>query len=285
MSFRDMTALLLIIGSPLVQTAASGAQTFAAVIITPPVLQPRGEIDANWIGYKVVGTGGTFSPYYCADGFAFSTSDTYGACCTLGFVNCRGPTTCPSGTLIWPDAYSTYCGQGFLCSTGTVGGLYDAVATTNPAPSISVIWCASEATEWTAWNEVTYVKAAINTDGTPVYIAETAASITRPTTSQLSTTSTPPSSTGASPGSQTPSTAQTFTPTGSQSSSGQSPSPTAAAAGGPKDNGLGVSTGALIGIVISAVCSVVGLAFGIGFKIYKYRKEQKRQKAAAAGLG
>ncbi|KAM7194424.1 hypothetical protein V8F20_007950 [Naviculisporaceae sp. PSN 640] len=43
----------------------------------------------------------------------------------------------------------------------------------------------------------------------------------------------------------------------------------------------GLSTASLIGIIVSVVCSVLGLVFGIGFKIWQHRREQakKRQEA------
>ncbi|KAH8648210.1 hypothetical protein BGZ60DRAFT_521140 [Tricladium varicosporioides] len=52
-----------------------------------------------------------------------------------------------------------------------------------------------------------------------------------------------------------------------------SPSPTTAT---ERSNSL-LSPGAIAGIVISATCSVLGLLFGAGFKIWKYKRQQKQQ--------
>jgi len=52
----------------------------------------------------------------------------------------------------------------------------------------------------------------------------------------------------------------------------------------PKEgNTLGLSKGALAGVVVSATCSVIGLVFGIGFKIYKHRKQVRMEKQRAEG--
>ncbi len=40
---------------------------------------------------------------------------------------------------------------------------------------------------------------------------------------------------------------------------------------------MGLSMGAFIGVVVSIACSVIGLLFGIGFKIYKYKKDKRRR--------
>ena len=40
---------------------------------------------------------------------------------------------------------------------------------------------------------------------------------------------------------------------------------------------MGLSVGAFIGVMVSIGCSVLGLIFGIVFKVYKHKKEQKRQ--------
>ena len=37
----------------------------------------------------------------------------------------------------------------------------------------------------------------------------------------------------------------------------------------------GLSKGAFIGVVVSCTCSVLGLLFGVGFKIYKHKKNNR----------
>jgi hypothetical protein len=37
----------------------------------------------------------------------------------------------------------------------------------------------------------------------------------------------------------------------------------------------GLSKGAFIGVVVSCICSVLGLLFGVGFKIYKHKKNNR----------
>jgi len=46
----------------------------------------------------------------------------------------------------------------------------------------------------------------------------------------------------------------------------------------------GLSQGAFIGVVVSCACSVIGLLFGIGFKIYKHKKNTKLQAERAQQL-
>ncbi|KAF2002068.1 hypothetical protein P154DRAFT_150928 [Amniculicola lignicola CBS 123094] len=41
---------------------------------------------------------------------------------------------------------------------------------------------------------------------------------------------------------------------------------------------MGLSMGAFIGVVISVSCSVLGLLFGIGFKVYKHKKQVRLQR-------
>jgi hypothetical protein len=36
--------------------------------------------------------------------------------------------------------------------------------------------------------------------------------------------------------------------------------------------------GGIIGVAVSVVCGVLGLIFGIGFKIWKYQKQEKEKK-------
>jgi hypothetical protein len=38
---------------------------------------------------------------------------------------------------------------------------------------------------------------------------------------------------------------------------------------------MGLSRGAFIGVVISVACSVLGLIFGIGFKVYTHKKQAR----------
>ncbi|KAF2014044.1 hypothetical protein BU24DRAFT_452812 [Aaosphaeria arxii CBS 175.79] len=57
-----------------------------------------------------------------------------------------------------------------------------------------------------------------------------------------------------------------------------------------KDDGkiAGLSKGAFIGVVISASCSVLGLLFGVGFKVYKHKKQgrlQQRQTVTELNYG
>lgn len=56
-----------------------------------------------------------------------------------------------------------------------------------------------------------------------------------------------------------------------------SPNDSATATSAPKDDGkiAGISRAAFIGIVISASCSVIGVLFGIGFKVYKHKKQAR----------
>ncbi|KAH8779751.1 hypothetical protein F5882DRAFT_463442 [Hyaloscypha sp. PMI_1271] len=62
------------------------------------------------------------------------------------------------------------------------------------------------------------------------------------------------------------------TPTPDPSTTASSPTNTVA----PEKSSL--SSGGIIGIAVSVGCSVIGLLFGIGFKIYKYNKLQKENK-------
>lgn len=48
----------------------------------------------------------------------------------------------------------------------------------------------------------------------------------------------------------------------------------------PPDSKSPLSTGGIIGVAISGACSVLGLIFGIGFKIWKHKKQQKKDLAA-----
>ncbi|KAF1996168.1 hypothetical protein P154DRAFT_580101 [Amniculicola lignicola CBS 123094] len=288
-----LEALFLFLISPVAQAASSEAQSFAAAI-TPraapppdlrqtvgdtPILQTLGaDPDPNLIGYKEVDPGGTFSPLYCPSGYDYSASESYAACC---YLSCRAPTACSSGTIIWPEEYSQTCGPGFpFCSTGTIRERYDATATLNSLPSRTMVWCAQKAEEWTAWKDIIGLKAVTDTNGNLMYIATTLPDASG-TQSSATTTS-------GSPGSQTSSPSSTSMPlNGPQNSPSSSPlsssSITASPSNSQKSNGLGVSTPALIGIIISASCSVIGLAFGVGFKVYKYREEQRRKKDVPTG--
>lgn len=53
---------------------------------------------------------------------------------------------------------------------------------------------------------------------------------------------------------------------------------TATAAPSGDEKIAGLSKGAFVGVVVSASCSVLGLLFGIGFKIYKHKKQTKMQR-------
>ncbi|PSN65007.1 hypothetical protein BS50DRAFT_635835 [Corynespora cassiicola Philippines] len=68
------------------------------------------------------------------------------------------------------------------------------------------------------------------------------------------------------------------------SNSNPTGSPTGSASTSSSDDGkiAGLSKGAFIGVVISASCSVLGLIFGIGFKIYKHKKQNKPQQHMGA---
>ncbi|KAH8900844.1 hypothetical protein GQ53DRAFT_815693 [Thozetella sp. PMI_491] len=89
----------------------------------------------------------------------------------------------------------------------------------------------------------------------------------------------------ASPTSSTPGAANTGgTATGAQRTG--SSQPTATTANPDQTAGLatsqsspasGLSGPALIGIIVSVVCSVIGLLFGIAFIIFKYNKQKKRE--------
>ncbi|KAH7377339.1 hypothetical protein BKA66DRAFT_588924 [Pyrenochaeta sp. MPI-SDFR-AT-0127] len=47
---------------------------------------------------------------------------------------------------------------------------------------------------------------------------------------------------------------------------------------------MGLSMGAFIGVLVSIICSLLGLIFGIAFKVYKHKKEQKRQAQMHEGV-
>lgn len=61
-------------------------------------------------------------------------------------------------------------------------------------------------------------------------------------------------------------------------------SSTEAQATKPADSGSALSTGGIIGVSVSVVCSVLGLVFGIGFKIWQHRREEKKKAEAAAAV-
>jgi ABC-type arginine transport system permease subunit len=43
----------------------------------------------------------------------------------------------------------------------------------------------------------------------------------------------------------------------------------------------GLPTGSIVGISVSVACSVIGLVFGIGFKIWKHKRKEKLGNAPA----
>ncbi|KAH6672999.1 hypothetical protein B0J14DRAFT_61421 [Halenospora varia] len=69
----------------------------------------------------------------------------------------------------------------------------------------------------------------------------------------------------------------TTSPSESVSFSSQPPSTLTSTSTPTQHSSSLLSPGAIAGIVISATCSVLGLLFGAGFKIWKYRKQQKQQ--------
>jgi uncharacterized protein involved in propanediol utilization len=68
----------------------------------------------------------------------------------------------------------------------------------------------------------------------------------------------------------------------SQTGQADSTAATDAANVSPKseDDGkiAGLSSGAFIGIMVSASCSVIGLLFGVAFKVYSHKKKTRLQR-------
>jgi len=69
-------------------------------------------------------------------------------------------------------------------------------------------------------------------------------------------------------------------PTTTAVTSVSSAAPTASGSGAGAAS-TGLPTGSIIGISVSVACSVIGLIFGIGFKIWKHKRKEKLGSVAA----